>query len=78
VFTARVRRTTEAELRKTHPLSGLVEGWFFRYDEASAGCYVAEGRDLWGRRVSRKGAENAGVLEACVADARAIAAQLPE
>jgi hypothetical protein len=72
---ANVPKANEADLRITHPMTGLVEGWFFRCEEVSAGRYVAEGRDLWGRSVSRTGAEGSGILEACVADARAIIEQ---
>lgn len=59
----------ERKLRRTHPIQDRVAGWFFRVDEISAGVYLAEGRDLYGRMVSRTGVDPDQLLEQCVADA---------
>ena len=64
----------ERKLRRTHPIDDRVAGWFFRVTEVSAGVYVAEGLDLYGRKVSRTGADPDQILEQCVADASSIAA----
>jgi hypothetical protein len=42
------------ELIREYPITGLVEGWYFRQREVSAGCYVVEGSDVHGRTVSRQ------------------------
>ena len=64
---------TPEALRRTHPLDSLVAGWFFRCSEVSAGCYAAEGRDLYGREVSRQSTDADAALQECVAFALASA-----
>jgi hypothetical protein len=54
------------------PIAGIVEGWFFRVGEVSAGAYLAEGIDAWGRRVSCSGSDPDALLAQCVKDAREI------
>ncbi|MDJ0851055.1 MAG: hypothetical protein QNK04_22005 [Myxococcota bacterium] len=66
----------DAELRRTHPIHDRLEGWFFRVTETSAGAYLAEGSDRYGRLVSRIGDDPEELLEECVADARAIERQV--
>jgi hypothetical protein len=46
---------SEAELQREYPLANLAEGWFFRCEETSAGCYQVEGMDLCDRIVSMTG-----------------------
>ena len=65
---------SERERRRTHPIDGGIAGWFFRVTEVSAGVYLAEGVDLYGRKVSRTGANPDEILEQCVADAASLAA----
>jgi len=71
-----VARRPEEELKLEFPMAGIVEGWFFRVDEVSAGAYLAEGIDVWGRRVSCSGTDPDELLERCVKDAREIQAGL--
>jgi hypothetical protein len=72
----RVSPKTESEIRKSFPIHDRLAGWFFRVKEVSAGSYLAEGSDLYGRLVSRTGTDPDGLLVQCVADARSIQAQL--
>ena len=66
----RVSPSDEKEIRRTYPIDDRVAGWFFRVDEVSAGVYVAEGVDLYGRSVSRTGySDPERLLDECVADA---------
>jgi hypothetical protein len=39
-------------LKKSHPLSDPVDGWYFRIVESSSGAYEAEGFDAQGRRAA--------------------------
>jgi len=68
----KISRMSEEEIGKSFPIDNRVSGWFFRVDEISAGTYLAEGRDLWGREVSSNGPDPDRVLEQCIAAARSI------
>jgi hypothetical protein len=54
-----ISKLDESVVRRQYPLAHLLPGWFFRLEEQSAGHYVAEGTDLWGRLVSVSGGEEA-------------------
>jgi hypothetical protein len=59
------------EMIREYPITGLVEGWYFRQREVSNGCYVVEGSDVYGRTISRQTtADPNAVLAECVAFAR--------
>ena len=59
-----------AEIERTHPeQSDRAPDWRFRIAEVSAGHFVVEGRDRFGRIVSCEGAEPGALLDACIADA---------
>jgi hypothetical protein len=59
------------EMIRKYPITGLVDGWYFRQREVSASCYVVEGSDVYGRTISRQatGDPDAAMAE-CVAFAR--------
>jgi hypothetical protein len=59
-------------LRQSHPLDDRVEGWFFQVREVSAGCYIAEGKDLCGHEVSRQSVDPDRALADCIGDANQI------
>jgi hypothetical protein len=42
------------EMIRQYPITGLVEGWYFRQEEVSAGCYLVEASDAYGRTISRQ------------------------
>jgi hypothetical protein len=63
------------ELQRTHPLANLLEGWFFRCEEISAGRYQVEGTDICGRTVAATGIDPDELLKRCVADAKAISSE---
>lgn len=41
------------EMVREYPITGLVEGWYFRQREVSNGYYLVEGSDAFGRTISR-------------------------
>lgn len=67
---------SRAQMIVDYPLEQGVDGWFFRQQEVSAGAYLVEGSDCWGRKVSRTGGDPDALLNECVMDARAICAQV--
>jgi len=66
------RSAKSSDASATHPIGDLVEGWRFRLDEVSAGCYEIEGLDRAGRRVCRRGADPESLKQLAAADARGI------
>jgi hypothetical protein len=72
VIARSIRRKDPAEVQKAFPITGLVDGWFFRQTEVSPGAYAVEGTDLWGRTVSRFGADLDELVTLCAQDARQI------
>jgi hypothetical protein len=66
-------RLTADKLRQSYPLDDRVSGWFFQVREVSAGCYIAEGKDLGGHEVSRQSIDPERALADCIADAKHIA-----
>ena len=59
------------EMIREYPITGLVEGWYFRQREVSNGCYVIEGSDAYGRTISRQTtADPHAVLAECIVFAR--------
>lgn len=60
------------DLQRRYPLADLVEGWFFRCEETSAGCWRVEGIDVWGRTVSATGFDSDSLIARCVSDAKEI------
>jgi hypothetical protein len=67
----RVILASHEEMLRRYPIAGLVEGWYFRVEEVSLGCYVVEGSDLYGPRVSLQTTDPEAALTECVAFARA-------
>jgi hypothetical protein len=67
-----ITRKDPAHVRAEFPICDLLEGWFFRQTEMTAGNYLVEGTDLWGRTVSRSGSDPDGLLSQCVLDAQEI------
>ena len=71
-----IPRLDEAVVLSSYPISDRLSGWFFRVAESSAGAWMAEGTDLWGRQVAHRGDGPDSALTACVDDARVVEAQL--
>lgn len=66
-----VTPATHNEMIRQYPITGLVEGWYFRQEEASPGCYVVEASDVYGRKISRLGVgDPEAAMAECVAFAR--------
>jgi hypothetical protein len=62
-------------LERNFPIADRVPNWCFRVVEMSPSAWRAEGCDLWGRKVAHVGSNPEALLAACIADARAIAAE---
>jgi hypothetical protein len=69
--TKSVAPASHREMIRQYPITDLVEGWYFRQQEVSAGCYVVEGSDVYGRTISRQTADPEVALAECIAFARA-------
>ena len=67
-----IQAKTDDELLHNYPISGKLEGWFFRTEERSAACWIAEGIDRYGRKVCREGFGPDELLRLCIADAQSI------
>ena len=61
------RRASDEEMRRSYPIAGRIPGWYFRTTETSTGSYLVEGSDVWGRIVSRLGADPDQLLAECIA-----------
>ncbi|MBL9134552.1 MAG: hypothetical protein JNK85_01725 [Verrucomicrobiales bacterium] len=62
-----------SQMVRRYPIFGQVDGWYFRQEEVSAGCYIIEGCDVFGRRISRSGVGTPdGAMSECIALAREI------
>ncbi len=67
-----VSKLDEADVRRESPVADVVDGWFFRCREVSAGVHKSEGTDLWGRRVGTEGTNPEELLQDCAESARRI------
>ena len=68
-------RSHEQMIRE-YPITGLLDGWYFRTAEVSNGCYLIEGCDIYGRKISRRiSGDPDAVLRECVEYARSITQQ---
>ena len=50
---------------KNYPIIDLVENWYFRVEEISQGHYIAEGTDLFNRRVFYSSGDDNEALSKC-------------
>ncbi len=42
-----VTKRSDEEILREYPITGLLDGWFFRKTEMSAGVYEIVGTDRW-------------------------------
>ena len=70
-----VERQDSNQVSAAFPLTGLLPGWYFRIREVSADQFMAEGTDLWGRKVSHQGGDSHEALKQCVSSAQGVAKQ---
>ena len=71
----RAHALSREALERNYPIADRVPNWCFRVVEMPASVWRAEGCDLWGRKVAHVGGDPEALLAACIADARAIAAE---
>jgi hypothetical protein len=71
-----IERLSHEELVREYPITELLPGWFFRQTEKSPGVWDVEGRDAYGRIVSRCSViDEEQALAECVEYARQLAEQ---
>jgi hypothetical protein len=68
-----VEKQIESEVLSQYPIQGMVDGWYFRLTETSNGAWLCEGTDLWGRKASCQGSNEALLLQECQAMAKNLA-----
>jgi hypothetical protein len=73
-----ITKLKQSEVLERFPIADRVPGWFFRLEELSAGAWIAEGTDLWGRKVTQDGHDERILLESCCEAARRINSQLAD
>ena len=61
-----IDKLSESEVLKQYPIGGRFDGWYFRIKETSSNAWLAEGTDLWGRKVSCQGNEEVALLQECI------------
>jgi hypothetical protein len=67
---------TTTEMLREYPIDGKLPNWYFRVRETSNNAWLAEGSDIWGRKVARAGGDPETLLAACIEDAAKIISQL--
>ena len=67
-----IDKLSESEVLKQYPIGGRLDGWYFRLDETSSNAWLAEGTDLWGRKVSRQGNDEVALLQECIDMAKSL------
>ena len=67
-----IRARSRADMVSEYPIEGELTDWYFRIAETSNNAWLVEGCDIWGRKVSRTGADPDELLVACVRDAKQI------
>ncbi len=65
-MTAYKHKLDPERVQRDYPITDRLDGWYFRIDEVSAGVWRCEGTDLWGRKVSADGTDEAQILAECV------------
>jgi hypothetical protein len=67
-----IHKFSESEVLKQYPIGGRLEGWYFRLSETSNNAFLAEGEDLWGRKVSCQGNNEVTLLQECIGMAKTL------
>jgi hypothetical protein len=62
-----VHRLSKQELAN-YPITDIIDGWYFRILELSQGYYRVEGKDAFGRSVSRDGVSPDELINECKED----------
>lgn len=69
----RVTPASHDDMIREYPISGRAAGWYFRVSEKRPSVWDVEGKDIYGREVSRLGVLDADrALEECIQYARTV------
>ena len=52
-----IQKLSEHEILKSYPIKGKTYGWYYRTTETSNNVWLAEGSDIWGRKISTQGSD---------------------
>lgn len=67
---APIQRKSDKEMRQDYPIADRLPDWYFRITETSNNAWLAEGSDLWGRKVSCQGYDQDELLAECIERAK--------
>ena len=68
-----IKPASHEQLIGEYPIAGRVPGWYFRVREKTASVWDVEGRDIYGRQVSRLSViDEERALQECIDYARKI------
>jgi hypothetical protein len=60
-----VQQLNPTKIVEDFPVTGIVEGWYFRLEEVPPGAWRADGTDLFGRRASYNSSDPVEALSKC-------------
>lgn len=70
---SRVTPASHEQMIRDYPIAGRVPGWYFRMREKTPSVWDVEGRDIYGREVSRLSVvDEERALQECIEYARKI------
>ena len=61
-----IRKLNENDVKLRFPISGKLDGWYFKIKEISNGAYQVSGSDLFGRIISKTGDNPDILLNECI------------
>jgi hypothetical protein len=61
-----IRKLNENDVKLRFPISGKLDGWYFKIEEISNGAYQVSGSDLFGRIISKTGDNPDILLNECI------------
>ncbi|MEQ9091520.1 MAG: hypothetical protein RIE52_10555 [Balneola sp.] len=71
-----IRKLNLIDVELRFPITGKLDGWYFKIEEISNCAYEVSGSDLFGRIVSKTGSDPEGLLNECIKKATQIQSQI--
>lgn len=73
---SKIRQLDEKDIIRRYPITGKLDGWYFRSSETSPNTYSVEGTDSWGHKVSIMGEDPDTLFKRCIEEAKRISEQI--